>query len=150
MSKVQWLSTGRFAVPFSGGGLLGLPNNAFIGSSGIDGSSGDLSILSEVQLDVTFNTPPTSNTGFSVWFLRQTDGGTQFEFNYGSGGYWTPARMPDVVLPLMSSILQQTVVVPCIIPPGNWKVWCRNDGTGQTTATSGCNMFIRPLTYNIN
>lgn len=150
MARVQWLTTSRIPVPFSGGGLISLPNNAFIGSSGIDTSSGDLSLLAEIELDVTFGTPPTSNTGFSVWFLRATDGGTQFEFNYGSGGYWTPARLPDVVLPLMSSVLQQIVIVPALIPPGNWKVWAKNDGTGQTTSSSGCNMYIRPLTYQVN
>ena len=150
MSKVQWLSGNRIAVPFSGGGLISLPNNAIIGSSGIDMSSGDLSIFAEVELDVTFGTPPTLNTGFSVWFLRETDGGVQWEFNYGSGGYWTPARPPDIVMPLMSSVLQQIVTMPALIPPGNWKVWCKNDGTGQTTSSSGCNMFIRPLTYQIN
>jgi hypothetical protein len=98
--------------------------------------------LGEVELVVTFGSTPTANTSVSVWFLREIDG-----TNYEDGGASvTPARNPDVVLPIRATTNAQRIIKQCVLPPGDFKPLVRNEGTGQAFASSGNTLKIRPLT----
>lgn len=149
MSVVKWNKGTLISVPFSGNGINSLPNNSIIGSSGIDTGSSDLSILAEVEGIITMpvNTAPALYSSISIWFLRTLDN-SNWEFASNSGMF-TPARMPDVVLPLMAVHGQQRVVQQTLIPPGNFKAWVKNDGTGVTLAGASGDIRLRPLSYQI-
>lgn len=99
-------------------------------------------LLAEVELVVTFGVTPTANTGISVWFLREVDG-TNYEDGSAS---ITPARAPDVVLPIRAVTSAQRITVQCMIPPGSFYPLLKNDGTGQAFAASGNTLKIRPIT----
>lgn len=74
-----------------------------------------------------------AGSGISVWFLKIVDGS-----NYEDGGSSvTPARMPDVVFPVRAVSGAQRIIMECPVPVGTFKVLVRNDGTGQTLASSG-------------
>ena len=126
-------------------GLNSLANDALAISSAFDntqGQAGDGYTLCDLELVVTYGTAPTANTGVSVWFLGSQDG-----TNYEDGGTSvTPARMADVVLPLLASTSAQRIVQRVVLPAGLLKVLAKNDGTGQAMAASGNTLKIRPIT----
>lgn len=99
-------------------------------------------VLAEVELRVQFGGTPTANTAVSVWFLREVDG-TNFEDGSGS---ITPARNPDVVIPVRATSNVQRIIKSCILPAGSFIPLIRNDGTGQSFAASGNTLKVRPLT----
>lgn len=99
-------------------------------------------VLAEVELRVQFGGTPTANTSVSVWFLREVDG-TNFEDGSGS---ITPARNPDVVIPVRATSNVQRIIKSCILPAGSFVPLIRNDGTGQSFAASGNTLKVRPLT----
>jgi hypothetical protein len=99
-------------------------------------------VLAEVELRVQFGGTPTANTSVSVWFLREVDG-TNFEDGSGS---ITPARNPDVVIPVRATSNVQRIIKSCILPAGSFIPLIRNDGTGQSFAASGNTLKVRPLT----
>lgn len=86
---------------------------------------------------------PTAGTGVSVWFLRAADG-----TNYEDGGSSvTPARRPDVVIPVRAVASgPQRVAVDCWVPVGTWRPMARNEGTGISFAASGNTVRLRMLT----
>lgn len=144
-STIKWLSGSVQSVPFNSTGINSLTNNSLIGSSGIDTGSSNLSILTEVEGIFNYTVAPTASTGFSVWFLRSLDG---VNWESGNTGF-TPARIPDAVLPLAAVAGNQRVTVVALIPPGNFTVLAKNDGTGQTTASTLNDIRLRPLTYQV-
>lgn len=99
-------------------------------------------VLAEVELRVQFGGTPTANTAVSVWFLREVDG-TNFEDGSVS---ITPARNPDVVIPVRATSNVQRIIKSCILPAGSFIPLIRNDGTGQSFAASGNTLKVRPLT----
>lgn len=99
-------------------------------------------VLGEVELVVTFGSTPTANTSVSVWFLREIDG-TNYEDGSASV---TPARNPDVVIPIRATTNAQRIIKQCVLPSGDFKPLVRNDGTGQAFASSGNTLKIRPIT----
>lgn len=121
--------------------LNALANNAnAIGSAY---SSGGNYVLAEVEAVVTYGVAPTANTGLSVWFLRAIDGTNREDGDAST----TPARTPDVVLPLRAVTTAQRVTRRVAIPPGTFTPLLRNDGTGQALAATGNTLKILPLTF---
>jgi hypothetical protein len=75
---------------------------------------------------------PTAGTGLAIWFVRaQLDGSGDED----GGSSVTPARAPDVVLPLRNASGAQVVSEEAWLPAGSIKVLVLNDGTGQTLQT---------------
>ena len=116
-------------------------NNNAIKSSAVTLST-ESYVLAEVELRVQFGGTPTANTSISVWFLREIDG-TNFEDGSGS---ITPARNPDVVIPVRATSNAQRIIKSCVLPPGSFIPLIRNDGTGQSLAASGNTLKVRPVT----
>jgi hypothetical protein len=121
--------------------LNSLANNATTAPSAAY-SAGAGYIMAEVELVATFGTAPAANTGCSVWFLEQPNA----TYEDGSATV-TPARPPDVVMPLRPVTTAQRVTRRCLIPPGTFKALLLNDGSGQTMAASGNTLGIKPFTY---
>jgi hypothetical protein len=121
--------------------LNSLANNALnIGSAY---SSGGNYVMADIEANVTFGTAPTANTALVIWFLRAPDG-----TNYEDGGTSvTPARLPDVVIPLRAVTTAQRVVRRVAIPPGTFKPLLKNDGSGQSLSASGNTIKILPVTF---
>ncbi len=96
----------------------------------------------EAELLVTFGTNPTANTSFCAWLLKEIDG-----TNYEDGGASvTPTRVPDLIFTVRAVTTAQRIIAECDLPPGNFHVLIRNDGTGQAIASSGNTLKIRPKT----
>ena len=129
--------------------LNSLANNTnVLASSAYDNTpatgAGDGFTACEIELVCSFGTAPTAGTALSVWFLQQPDG-----TNYEDGGVGvTPARLPDVVLPLRAVTGTQRVVMEVSMPAGVVTPLLRNDGTGQSLASSGNTVKIRPYTVD--
>lgn len=122
-------------------GLNSLANNGLAVSGAITiTDSGH--ILADVTLVVTYGSAPTANTGCSIWFLRETDG-TNYEDGDAST---TPARAPDLVIPLRAVTTAQRIIRKCVLPPGTFKALLKNDGTGQAMAASGNTLKLKPFT----
>jgi hypothetical protein len=120
--------------------LNSLANNSLAIGSAYSSSAGYL--MAELQIDVTFGSAPTANTGLSVWFLRAIDG-TNYEMG---GSSTTPTRWPDAVIPLAALTTQQLITVECKLPPGTFKPLLKNDGSGQAFPSSGSTLKILPTT----
>lgn len=121
-----------------------LANNALVAGSAYDntqGQTGDGYTECDVELAVTFGVAPTANTGVSIWFLRSQDG-TNYEDGSSSV---TPARAPDIAIPVLASTSAQRIIRPATLPPGKITVLLKNDGTGQTMS-SGWTLKLRPIT----
>lgn len=124
--------------------LNSLANNALTLGAAITPTSAGY-LLAAVELVATFGSAPTANTGVSLWFLTDPDG-----TNYEDGGSGvTPARTPDVVLPVRAVTTAQRVVRrDILLPPGTFKALILNDGTGAAMAASGNTVKIRPYTLS--
>lgn len=79
------------------------------------------------------STTVTANTGLSVWFLSTVDGSN---FEDGSSSI-TPARSPDIVLPLRAVSTAQRVGRKVRVPVGTLGILLRNEGTGVTLGATG-------------
>ena len=106
------------------------------------GYSGDGSSRALVEAVFTYDTAPTAYTFLSVWFLRLIDG-TNYEDGSSS---ITPSRPPDVSIPVRAVTSAQRVTLAATLPPGKFYTLVRNDGTGQTLASSGNVISILPFT----
>jgi len=126
-------------------GLDSLANNSLAISNTFDntqGQTGDGYTLCDLELVVTYGVAPTAGTGVSVWFLSTQDG-TNFE---DGGTSTTPARSPDVVIPVAAVTTAQRIIRRAVMPWGRVKVLAKNDGTGQAMAASGNTLKIRTAT----
>lgn len=119
-------------------------NNALVSCTVFDntiGQTGDGYTLCDVQLTVAFSSTPTANTGLSLWFLAALDG-----TNYESGSSsLTPARLPDVVFPVIAQTAAQIINRRVLLPWGKMTPLLKNEA-GQTTFSSGNTLKIRPVT----
>lgn len=126
-------------------GLNSLASNALALSSAFDntqGQAGDGYTLCDLELVVTYGSAPGANTGVSIWFLGSQDG-TNYEDGDAST---TPARMPDVVIPVLATTNAQRIVRRVVLPWGKLKALAKNDNTGQAMAASGNTLKVRPVT----
>jgi len=129
--------------------LNSLANNALVVSS-VGGSSG---VFNNVQATSNFNAyvrgkvaltlgapagTLTANTGAYVWFLKTVDGST---YEDGSASV-TPARPPDVVIPVRAVSTAQLIIVQCRLPVGLFMVLLQNAGTGQTWKSTGNTLVV--------
>ena len=127
-------------------GLNSLTNNSLAASAAFDntqGATGDGYTLCDLELAVTYGVAPTANTGCSIWFCATQDG-TNYED--GNDATVTPARAPDLVIPLRAVTTAQRIIVPVVLRWGKYIVVLKNDGTGQSMAASGNTLKIRPVT----
>lgn len=86
--------------------------------------------FAEIELTCTYSVAPTASTGISVWFLRRPDGSN---WEDGTDGTTTPARAPDLVIPLRAVTTAQRITRVAQLPAGTaQRVLIKNDGTGQT------------------
>lgn len=146
MSKTQYLLGSQTTVLSTG--LNSLANNSLAISSEYDNTesaTGDGYLLVDIELVVTYGSNPTANTACSIWILQSQDG-TNFE---DGGASLTPARIPDVVLPLRAVTTEQRIIKRVVLPQGKLKILLKNDGTGQAMASSGNTVKIRPTTYQV-
>lgn len=121
---------------------LGNNSNAVHASSVTNTNTGYLD--GELELQVSFPVAPTANTPVYVWFLREIDG-TNFEDGSASV---TPTRPPDAIFTVRAVTTAQRITQPVYdIPPGNIRTLARNSGTGQSFASSGNILTLRPKTY---
>lgn len=125
--------------------LNSMANNALVACTVFDntiGQTGDGAEEGDFELIVQFGTNPTAGTGFSLWLLVANDG-TNYEDGSAS---ITPARMPDVVFPVRAVTTAQRINRRCALPAGKFTPLLKNDGTGQTVASSGNILNLRPKT----
>lgn len=100
-------------------------------------------LRAELEFLFTFGVAPTANTSLLVWLLREEDG-TNFEDGSASV---TPTRTPDAIFTVRAVTTAQRVIVPIDMPPGSiLRPLVRNSGTGQSLASSGNVLSIRPVT----
>lgn len=126
--------------------LNSLANNALAISSAFDNTyaaAGNGSVLADMELVVQFGTNPTAGTGVAVWFI-QTQDGTNYEDGDAS---ITPARRPDLVIPVRAVTTAQRIIRRVTLPAGKFKALAKNDGTGQSFAASANTLKIRPYSY---
>lgn len=122
-------------------GITSSGNNAVHGSSVTLTNAGYFD--GELELLVTYGTAPTANTPIRVWLLREVDG-TNFE---DGSATVTPTRLPDAVFTVRAVTTAQRFIQPIYdIPPGPIRALVRNDGTGQSFASSGNTLKLRPKT----
>lgn len=140
-TTTKWLRGGTLESLLTTG-LNSLANNGLVLSSAVTITDSGY-VLADVELVVTFGTNPTANTGISVWFLREVDGSTYEDGDAST----TPARAPDLVLPVRATTSAQRIIVPnVLLPPGTFKALIKNDGTGQAFASSGNTLKLKCYT----
>jgi hypothetical protein len=126
--------------------LNSLANNALAIGSAFDntvGQTGDGYTLCDIELVTgTWGGAPSLGTCISLWFL-QTQDGTNYEDGDAST---TPARMPDVILPLRTVSTAQRVIKRALVPWGKFKPLAKNDATAQTMNATGNTIKIRMIT----
>lgn len=126
--------------------LNSLANNALAISALFDNTyaaAGNGSVLGDVELAVQFGTSPTAGTGVAIWFIQSQDGST---YEDGDASI-TPARRPDLVVPVRAVTTAQRIIRRVALPPGKFKVLAKNDGTGQAFAASSNTLKLRPYSY---
>lgn len=114
-------------------------SNANVGSvvdNVVGGTNLDGYVRGKVELVLAaYSGTPTVSSAIYLWFLKAIDGGTNYEDGSSSV---TPARQPDVVIPVGAIASgPQRVIVECWMPVGVFKALARNAGTGITLAASG-------------
>jgi len=146
-----WGALGTETVLINNTNFSNLLNNALVLSGDYNnvqgGGGGGGDTLCRLRAILTMAVGASANTGFSVWFLKSTDGGTTWE--RGGTGF-TPQRLPDVVFPAPTDTTQTEVSRDVLCPAGHFKVLIKNDGTGQATKTdvtsAGSQLSIIPFT----
>lgn len=127
--------------------LNSLANGSFAATSGAVSLASGENVYQEADLELTvsFGTAPSPG-GLAVWLLRRIDG-TNFE--NANASTTPPARMPDVIIPVQAVTGTQRITVSLPMPPADFKVCVKNDSTGQSFASSGNTLKIRPKTTEI-
>jgi hypothetical protein len=131
--------------------LSALANNALFLSADYNnvqgGGGGGGDVMCRLEAILTMATGATANTGFSVWFLKQSGDASTYE--RGGTGY-TPLTRPDAVFPAPTDTTQTPEYIDVPMPAGHFKVLLKNDGTGQAlktdTAATGSQLSITPYT----
>ena len=122
--------------------LNSLTNNsrAISAAQGADGTAADL--LGDFELVVTYGANPTAESTIDLYLVRSADG-TNYEDGDGS---IRPA--PDAFVgsfPVRAVTTAQRIVLrDRPLPPGLWKALLHNNATGQTFASSGNTLKLRP------
>lgn len=143
MPIVERYSLGSF-TPVMTTELNSLSNNSLaVSASPYDNTSGYIN--ADIQLVVTFSASPSANSAICVWFLSSPDG-TSYEDGSASV---TPARIPDVILPVRAVSTAQRINRRVVLPWGTFKILFKNDGTGQALLLSGNVLSIRPVTLEV-
>jgi hypothetical protein len=125
-------------------GLNSLANNSNVISSAITLSTGEPGYRwGEWELYIASSAAAmTANTAFSGWIIQALDGTNDED----GGTSVTPARTPDIVFPVRAVSTAQRMTTFSQLPTGSFKLLLRNDGTGQTIASSGNTLKVRPMT----
>lgn len=92
-----------------------------------------------------FGNLPAANSSLDIYFLKSMNGGTNFE---GGSASVTPARRPDLVLPMNSAssgVADNTVTMMAFLPGCPFKTLVKNDAIGQTVPT-GSTLTLTPAT----
>lgn len=126
-------------------GLNSLANNGLAISSAFDntqGQAGDGYTLCDLELVLaSIGAAYTANTAIAVWLLGSQDG-TNYEDGDAST---TPAKLPSATFPVRAVTAAQRIVRRVWLPFGKCKALLKNDGTGQSFASSGNTLIIRPV-----
>jgi hypothetical protein len=125
-------------------GLNSLANNSNVISSAITLSTGEPGYRwGEWELYIASSAAAmTANTAFVGWIIQALDGTNDED----GGTSVTPARTPDIVFPVRAVSTAQRMTAFSQLPTGSFKLLLRNDGTGQTIASSGNTLKVRPMT----
>jgi len=150
-TTLEWAGLGTSQTVITGTALNAMANNAVVlgpAFAWVQGTAGILGyIYGRVQLTFKFQSGPTTNTGFSLWFIKSIDAGSTFEDSAAA-----PPRPPDLTLlghayggtgDTGAHVVSKDVLIPC----GSWKALLKNDGTGQTlTANNTDNVLtVTPI-----
>jgi len=124
--------------------LNSLANNSNVLSSAITLSTGEPGYrFGEWELYIASSAAAmTANTAFTGWIIQALDGTNDED----GGTSVTPARTPDLIFPVRAVSTAQRITWQSELPAGSFKVLLRNDGTGQTIASSGNTLKVRPKT----
>lgn len=125
-------------------GLNSLANNSNVLSSAITLITGEPGYRwGEWELYIASSAAAmTANTSFVGWIIQALDGSNDED----GGTSVTPARTPDIVFPVRAVSTAQRMTAFSQLPTGSFKLLLRNDGTGQTIASSGNTLKVRPMT----
>lgn len=140
-SVATLLSTELNSLPdYSSTATLAISGSVF--NNTIGGGGGDGYNAGMFELNASFASgSPTANRSVCVWFIGTVDG-----TNYEAGGSSVlPARAPDLVFPLIAATPQR-VIIQRRLPPGNFYVLAKNDGSGRSMASSGSTIKVLPFT----
>ena len=146
-----WGALGTETVLISNTAFSALANNALVVSADYNnvqaGGGGGGDVLCRLRFICSMAVAAAANTGFSVWFLKSSDGGTTWE---AGGTAYTPLRLPDCVFPAPVDTTQREISRDILCPAGHWKLLVKNDGTSQSTKTdttsAGSQISVIPFT----
>lgn len=96
----------------------------------------------------TFNAIPADNGAVGVWFLKSTDGGTNYE-NVSTSSVRL-GRPYDVILPVTGGQTSTRVSVDTRCPAGFFRALARNDATLQALTASGHTIKAQMITPQLN
>lgn len=134
------------AALFTASELKALATGASVlSASAVSNAAG--SQYADLELLIDLATAASAGGHVALWFVRALDGS-----NYESGtASITPARPPDVVIPVRSTTDDSQVVsVPAVWwPQGTFKVLFQNN-TGQTTTNTDSLTQLSFRAYNDN
>jgi len=152
-TTLEWAALGTTQTIIAGTALNAMANNALVLGSAVAWvqSTGGIVgyVWGRVQLTFKFQTGPTTNTGFNLWFCKSQDGGSTFEEGSTSVN---PARPPDLTFLAhdyggTGDTNAHTVSKDIMIPPGSWKALLQNAATGQSLTASNTDnvLSVTPL-----
>ena len=152
-TTLEWAGLGTTQTAIAGTALNAMANTALVLGSAVawvQATGGIVGFVwGRVQLTFKFQSGPTTNTGFDVWFLKSQDGGSTFE--EGSTSV-VPARPPDLTFLAhdyggTGDTNAHTVSKDVLIPCGSWKALLKNDATGQSLTASNTDniLTVTPL-----
>lgn len=146
---IGWTSHSALADAIATASLNSLANNGnALGAVVIDNQSSALREF-EIAFDLYLaSVDLSSQTTLAVyiWLIESLDGGTTYE---DGGASVSPARRPDVIIPLRAVNGAQRVRGRCTLPPGNFKVLVGNR-SGAALASSGNTLQYAVYSDEIN
>jgi hypothetical protein len=148
-TTLEWAGLGTTQTVITGSALNNMATyvlgSAFVWTQATGGILGY--VYGRVQMTFKFQSSPTTNTGFSLWFIKSQDAGATYEDSAAA-----PPRPPDVTLlghayGGTGDTAAHTVSKDILIPPGTWKALLLNNATGQSlTANNTDNILtVTPL-----